>query len=95
LTAAFDSVLFNIEVVQNDISDVILTLQRVLGLVQQNCRIDHQVYDLRGNMVSGRIRLFPSALDAQNSVNPFGEYQITASYDPQGRLINYLVAQVI
>lgn len=91
----FDTFTLTVQIIENDIETVLTVLERVLGLQQQNFRLDQQVYDLRGNLVSSRIRLFSNASDATLGINAYGEYNISTSYDPQGRLIDYIVTQVL
>jgi hypothetical protein len=63
-------------------------------MVQQNFRVKNQVYDSNNLLTSSTIRLYNNATDAQNDTNPLKEYAMTAAYDGNGRLINYLVKEI-
>jgi len=66
----------------------------ILGLTQQNTQIKDFVYDGSGNAISGTIRLYPTANDAENDTNHFQEYAMTAEYDTGGKLTKYIVSEV-
>ena len=66
------------------------TLLRVLGLVQENTRIDTTVFDADDHMTSARLRTFT---DATLTVM-LATYTITATYDVDGNLASYQVVKV-
>jgi hypothetical protein len=69
-------------------------IKYILGMVQQNFRVKNQVYDANNLLTSSTIRLYNNATDAQNDASPMKEYAMTAAYDAEGRLINYLVKEI-
>lgn len=71
-------------------------LMRVLGLLNQNTFIDSQIYDSNGNMTSCRIRNYDSSANAttQNVAGLLYTWNVTAVYNGQGRLIQYLLVTV-
>ena len=76
---------------QNSMSDKIT---RILGMVQQNFRITNQIYDVNNNMTSAKISIFNTANDTNLNQNPIQEYQVTATYDQQGRMNSYRVVEI-
>jgi hypothetical protein len=66
-------------------------ITRILGLVQENFRMRDQVYDGDGNLTSAQLRIYASAADAQNDVNPIAEYAMTASFSGPGQCTGYLM----
>lgn len=66
-------------------------IKYILGLVQQNFRIFGQVYNEKNLLTSATIRIFNNSTDATNNTNPLKEYSVEATYDSDGRVINYLV----
>jgi len=69
-------------------------LKNILGLVQNNYRFMNQTYNTDGFLVSGDIKLYNSANDCKNDVNPFKTYRISAQYLDGTKLMNYDVTEV-
>jgi hypothetical protein len=72
-------------------SEVTQALIRLLGLTQENFRTFDQVYDTNNALVLSKIRIYPTPSDTTADTNPLAEYQMDASYDSSGRLVDYRV----
>ena len=69
-------------------------IKYILGLVQSNFKIINQVHDANNDLISATIKIYPTALDLTNDTNLIQEYEMTATYDGQGRLNFYKVEEV-
>lgn len=69
-------------------------LKRVLGLSQENYRIFTPVYDTNNNMISATIKIYASALDCENNINPIASYAVTSTYDSNHRMSTYKVKKI-
>jgi len=69
-------------------------LTRILGLVHENIRIIDPVYDVHNNMISGVMKIYPSAIDVENNTNVIAEYIVTAEFDLKRRMIGYKVKKI-
>ncbi|MBI3990960.1 MAG: hypothetical protein HY350_02310 [Candidatus Omnitrophica bacterium] len=63
-------------------------IKRILGLAQENFKLYEAVYSNR-LLTSGKIKIYSSAADLQNDVNPIATYQITAAYNEDGTCSSY------
>jgi hypothetical protein len=71
-----------------DIDSVITAnamLKRMVGLMHENMLIDTPVYDDDENLVSARVRIFPTKVDLQAGTNSLGTYTITSVGDGPGK----------
>ena len=75
------------------VSDLGLSVERVLGLSQENYRVSSQTYDANDNLISGVIKIYPSKADLDADTNETATYVIAASYDSSNRLISYTVGK--
>lgn len=66
---------------------------RVLGLSQENYRVTGAIYNFSGGLTSATIKLFGSATDCTNDVNPIATYGIVATYDDNNRMLTYKVVK--
>jgi len=57
-------------------------LNRILGLVHENIRIEQPVYNKTGDLTDGVITLYPSATDLENDTNAIAVYEIKTQYKP-------------
>jgi len=89
-TAEHDKLMALPELDDIEDSDV---LTRILGLNQENFRLRDQVYDGDGNLTSATVRIYASAANAQNDVNPIAEYSVVASFSGPGQCTSYLMAR--
>jgi len=69
-------------------------IKRILGLTQENFRLKNLTYDANKSLTSATIRVYANADDANNDQNPIAEYQISATYDSEGKCTSYLVTKV-
>jgi hypothetical protein len=60
---------------------------------QENYRITDQIYDDENNLTEATIRIYASASDTVNMVNPIATYTLKSFYDDQGRLKDYRVTK--
>lgn len=67
-------------------------LKRVLGLVQENFYLDNLSYT-GDNMNSGRLRIYSDAASVGTTADIIGTYNITASFDSNGKLSNYKIVK--
>jgi len=75
---------------RNEVEDKI---KRVLGLVQENFKIEEQVYDAKGRLLNARIRIFENAGDMGDNNRAIAVYRVEASYDSNGNCISYRVVR--
>lgn len=68
---------------------------RLLGLSQDNYRMKDIILDSDSNLTSCTIRTYGSASDAQNDINPTGEYQITATFSGPNKITSYVSKRII
>lgn len=76
-----------------DLDSLAENLAKVLGLVQSNFRITHQIYNANNCLTSAKIAIYNNAIDTQNQVNPISEYTVIATYDSNSRLTDYKVTE--
>lgn len=84
--AAYDKAADVIEVNSNKTN-----LLRLLGLMKENAVLDQEVYDTAGHVTQARLRCYDSAVNATNATS-FGlvfSYQYNATYDADGKLLNF------
>ena len=60
-----------------------------LGIGKHNMRMSNLSYSAEGKLQSGTIRIFRTAADTHNDVNPLKTYSVYAEYDGQGALTLY------
>lgn len=68
-------------------------VKRILGLNQENFKLYDCVYS-EGHMISGKIKIYPSATDLQNDTNMLANYQITVEYNPESTVNKYEVKKL-
>ena len=71
------------------LTEIQLNIDRILGLTQENFRVFDQTYDAEDKLETATVRIYPSKTDTENNTNHIAEYSVTASYDANGRLIDY------
>ncbi len=71
----------NSDTLESIIQSLVIMTTRALGLMQENQVIDNTVHDSAGNMLSSRVRLFPSKADADAGTGVIAEYEMTASWN--------------
>jgi len=79
--------------ISNTLTGITTSLGLILGLSQNNYRLSGQVYDSGQRLTSVVIKLYNTADDCNNAVNEFAKYQMNASYDSNGLLIDYKVVK--
>lgn len=65
----------------------------ILGLSQHNTRIDSQVYDSNDQLLSAKLKLYNTASNAINDTNILKTYNLTATFDTEGKLTSYVVGE--
>jgi hypothetical protein len=76
-----------------DLSTLSTLASRILGLVHENSILDQTVFDDHNNLVSGRLRLYPSQNDLNQKSNILATYAITAAYIPgSSNILSYQMA---
>lgn len=78
----------------NDLSEILQKICEILGLSQSNFRMTNQTYSAEGCLLTALITTYPTATDTENQTNPIAQYNVTATYDPTGKLIDYKVVKV-
>ena len=91
---SFSAVTLLALVVPLTLEDLQTALLRLLGLSQENFRMDGHVYNLRGELVSARVTTYNSSSDTLTATSPLAQYDIAASYDGQGRLLLYTMTRM-
>jgi len=66
-------------------------IERILGLSQENYRIFSPTYDARSNLLSGTVKIYPTAADVDADTNAIATYSITATYNAQNQMNSYKV----
>lgn len=79
--------------VDTKIDNHTVLLTRIIGLCQENYRLTDTSFNAGGKLTSGKIKIFGSASDCENNINPTDTYQVTAVYNAQNRLENYKVVK--
>jgi hypothetical protein len=74
-----------------DVNTTKTSIMRLLGLGQENQVVDQQAYDVDGNILSARIRLYDTKTNALlgGAGGVVATYTATMSYDVNGRLLNF------
>lgn len=76
-----------------DLSGLSGTINRILGLAQENYRLFDISYDTGSRLISLTIKIYPTANDCDNDTNAIAEYHLTASYQ-NGDLSDYKVTKI-
>lgn len=76
-----------------DLSDVKSTVARIVGLVQENVRITNHSYNNDGKLTSADMDIYPDATSLQNETGEVATYEISATYDSEGLLTDYVVTR--
>ena len=79
--------------ISNSIDDMFIDIKLILGLVQHNYRLSEHIYDSGQRLTSVKIKLYNTKNDCDNSINDFATYQMNATYDINGLLIDYKVTK--
>lgn len=69
-------------------------IKNILGLTQHNTQIKNTVFDSNGNMTSAVIKLYNTSSDAENDINSFKSYQMTATFNSDDQLQTYIVSEI-
>lgn len=80
---------------RSEVDGITILVQRVLGLSQENYRITNQVYDGNNKLTQATITTYPSKIAAESASSPLAVYALTAQYDAQGLLVDYLVTKEV
>ncbi len=85
-----------IAVTMSHIDDLAAKLIRVLGLVHENAFIDNTEWDINGQMLAARVRIFDSKANAMAATDGGSEttgliaiYAIESTYEALGRMRQY------
>jgi hypothetical protein len=73
-------------------SDLAVKLDRALGLLRENSKLDNTSFDSNGNLTSGRYRIFASSTDAEAGSNAIATYDVTATWIGNN-IQNYLMVK--
>jgi len=80
--------------ITNTLNDMSIDIKLILGLSQNNYRLSDHNYDSGQRLTSVKIKLYNSKTDCDNAVNEFATYQMNATYDTNGLLIDYKVVKI-
>ena len=69
----------------NDITLIQLDLKRLLGLMHENIYIDLATYDMDGNMIAARVRIYSDPDSVGTINNIIGEYEISCDAISPGK----------
>jgi hypothetical protein len=75
----------------DDIGDMV---KRILGLTFENYAIDQTQYDENNNLTNSRIRIYKNAIAVGTGVDVLAEYNMSATYDGDNKMISYSVEKV-
>ena len=70
------------------------SIERVLGLSQQNYRLFNQVYDANNCLLASSIKIYKTANDCNIDTNPISEYSMIATYNATGQMEEYKVIEI-
>jgi len=77
--------------IDNSLLDIMFDVKHILGLSQQNYRLNDHIYDEHNRLTSVSIKIFCNKFDCNNNINSFSSYTMNASYDSNGLLVDYKV----
>ena len=77
----------------NDLAQVTSELEIIAGLVQRNQRITNCTYGTAGELLSATLTIYPSAAYADAETNAITSFNLTATYDGNGNMTDYLVKE--
>ena len=77
----------------NDLAQVTSELEIIAGLVQRNQRITNCTYGSNGELLSATLTIYSSASDADAESDPITSFSLTATYDSNGNMTDYLVKE--
>lgn len=80
--------------INNTLTGMTIDLKLILGLTQHNYRLSDHIYDSGQRLISVKIKLYNTKDDCDDEVNSFATYQMNATYDAQGLLIDYKVVKL-
>jgi hypothetical protein len=86
-------VLTALSTLQGDVDVIQDSVGRLLGLAQENYRITGQSYNANNKLTSASIKIFADKANADANTSPTAQYLLTATYDGQGLLVDYLVTR--
>jgi len=75
------------------VTDVYDKITRILGLTQENYRLMNPIYDSKGNLIEGVIKIYNNPSDLENDQNPIASYKVTAVHDSSGNVTDYKVVK--
>jgi len=78
----------------NDLAQVTSELEIIAGLVQRNQRITNCTYGSNGELLSATLTIYPSAADAESESDAITSFDLTATYDGNGNMTDYLVKEL-
>jgi hypothetical protein len=81
-------------VTKSDLNEVKETLARILGLSKENQKIVSPIHNSKGLLTGATIKIYSSASDCNNDVNPIASYQMTSTYDSTGKMTSYKVVKI-
>ena len=84
----------DIQVFKNDIDTIGDMIVRLLGLSQENYFLDNLVYNTQSLMTNGRIRTYTQSTSVGTNSDILCTYDVTASYDPDGKMNSYSVMKI-
>lgn len=77
----------------NELGEVMSELEIIAGLVQRNQRITNCTYGTAGELLSATLTIYQNSTDATNQNNPITSFSLTATYDGNGNMTDYLVKE--
>ena len=84
----------DIQVFKNDLDSIGDMVVRILGLSQENYFLDNLVFNANSLMTNGRIRTYTHSTSVGTNSDILSTYDITASYDPDGKMESYSVMKI-
>jgi len=80
--------------IQTQLNNLDARIDRILGLTQENHYIDNTSHDGNGNMTASRVRIYSNAASVGTTNDVIATYNMTATYDGNGRLQTYKMEKV-
>lgn len=84
----------DVDDMQSSLDALATNLTKVLGLSKSNFRLNNMVYDANGDLTSGKIAIYTSAVDTESETSPIATYTITGTYNSETQITDYKVKEV-
>jgi len=94
--ATTDKNLIITEINANEIKldNIDILIKRILGLNKENYKLYDTIYDGNQQLITGKIKIYPTATDLDNDTNVLGAYQINTEYNTNATCKTFKVKKI-